>query len=331
MAEVSTLKQLSQILKISVSTVSRALKDHPDISEETKRKVRELAETLEYEPNRQAINLRNSTSNVLGIMVPTLDNFFYDAFTAAVEEEARKTGYSVLIMQSGESRDIETANLKLLKNNRIAGVFVSITGETDDISSFLKIQQHNTPVIFFDRVPDYEACNKICLADKVAATMVADTLIAKQKKHVLALFGHPKLTISAKRFEAFNEAFKTKAPGTVIDNQFPLTIAEAKQITLAALENKKKPDTIFGMGDLILIGVMQAVHEKKLRVPEDIAVISISNGLIPTLYDPKITFVETSGYKLGKLAFKRMMECLAGSTFLQELTVPSILVEGGSL
>lgn len=331
MAEVSTLKQLSQILKISVSTVSRALKDHPDISEETKRRVRELAETLEYEPNRQAINLRNNTSNVLGIMVPTLDNFFYDAFTSAVEEEARLTGYSVLIMQSGESRDIENANLKLLKNNQIAGVFVSITGETDDIGSFLKIQSKNTPVIFFDRVPDYDACNKICLADKKAASMVADVLIAKKKKNILALFGHPKLTISKKRFESFNETFTTKAPKTIIQNQFPLNIAEAKAYTMAALKSKKKPDTIFGMGDLILIGVMQAIHELGLRVPEDVGVISISNGLIPTLYNPKITYVETSGYKLGKLAFRRMMECLAGSTFMQELTVESILVEGGSL
>ncbi len=331
MAEVSTLKQLSQILKISVSTVSRALKDHPDISEETKRRVRELAETLEYEPNRQAINLRNNTSNVLGIMVPSLDNFFYDAFTSAVEEEARLTGYSVLIMQSGESRDIEMANLKLLKNNQIAGVFVSITGETDDISPFLKIQNKNVPVIFFDRVPDYDACNKICLADRKAAAIAASVIISKKKKNVLALFGHPKLTISKKRFEAFNESFKTGAPQTVIDNQFPLNIAEAKACTLAALKGKKKPDTIFGMGDLILIGVMQAIHELGLKVPQDIGVISISNGLIPTLYDPKITFVETSGYKLGKLAFRRMMECLAGSTFMQELTVESVLVEGGSL
>ena len=85
------------------------------------------------------------------------------------------------------------------------------------------------------------------------------------------------------------------------------------------------------MGDLILIGAMQAVHQLNLRVPEDVAIISISNGLIPTMYNPKITFVETSGYKLGKLAFKRMAECLRGSTFMQELTVESVLVKGGSL
>ncbi|MBS1511568.1 MAG: LacI family DNA-binding transcriptional regulator [Bacteroidetes bacterium] len=329
--EQATLKQLSEILKISVSTVSRALKNHPDISEDTKRKVKELAETLDYEPNRNAIYLRNNTSNILGIMVPSLDNFFYDSFTVAVEEEARATGYSVMMMQSGESKEVENANLRLLKNNQIAGVFVSITGETDDLTAFLKMQDKKIPVIFFDRVPDFELCNKICLADRAAATMAAETLIAKSKQHVLALFGHPKLTISQKRFKAFNATFKALAPVAVIDNQFPLTIAEAKSMTIAAFEKDKKPDAIFCMGDLILIGVMHAIHELGLRVPEDVGVISISNGLIPTLYNPKITYVETSGYKLGKLAFKRMKECIDGSTFIQELTVDSMLVEGGSL
>lgn len=329
--EQATLKQLSVILNISISTVSRALKNHPDISEETKRKVRELAETLEYEPNRYAISLRNNSSNTLGIMVPSLDNFFYDSFTVAVEEEARAKGYSVIIMQSGESKDIEMANLKLLKNNRIAGVFVSITDETEDFSQFLKLQENKVPVIFFDRVPNFEQCNKICLADRDAAIMAADALIDKKKNHVLALFGHPKLTISQKRHAAFNETFKSRLPAAQIDNHFPLTIAQAKSVTLQAMENKQKPNAVFCMGDLILIGVMHAIHEKGLRVPEDVAIISISNGLIPTLYNPQITFVETSGYKLGKLAFKRMMECFSGSTFMQELTVDSMLVEGGSL
>ncbi|MEP6711105.1 MAG: LacI family DNA-binding transcriptional regulator [Ferruginibacter sp.] len=331
MQKASTLKQLSKILDISVSTVSRALKNHPDISEQTKKKVRELAETLEYEPNRHAVFLRNNTSNVLGIVVPLINNFFYESFTGAVEEEARAAGYTVLIVQSGESKETELANLKLLKNNSIAGVFVSITTETEDITPFLKLQDKNIPVIFFDRVPVFEACNKICLADRRAATIAADALIVKQKKSVLALFGHPKLTISIKRFETFNEVFKTRSPTAKVNNQFPLNIADAKEMTMLALESKAPPDALFCMGDMILIGAMQAVHEKRLRIPQDISVISISNGLIPTLYDPKITFVETSGYKLGKLAFKRMIECLGGSTFMQELTVESILVEGGSL
>jgi LacI family transcriptional regulator len=210
-------------------------------------------------------------------------------------------------------------------------VFVAITGETDDISSFLKLHDQKIPVIFFDRVPDYDACNKICLSDKKAAAMAAHALLEKKHKRILALFGHPKLTISKKRFESFNEVIKEHSPGTAVINRFPLSIEEAKEETLKAFRSKQKPDAIFGMGDLILIGAMQAVHQLQLRVPQDVAVISISNGLIPTMYDPKITFVETSGYKLGKLAYKRMMECLNGSTFMQELTVESVLVPGGSL
>lgn len=331
MQQNSTLKKLAEILNLSVSTVSRALKNHPDISAVTKKRVKELAVALDYEPNSFAINLRNNTSNVLGILVPSVDNFFYDSFIAAVEQEARLHQYSVLIMQSGESMEVETANLKLLKNNRIAGIFVSITTETNNIEPFLKLQDLNIPILFFDRVPDYGACNKICVADRTAARIAAGALIAKQKKHVLALFGHLNLTISQKRLVAFRETFELNSPGTKLSIGIPLNVNEAKDITLNALENNERPDAIFCMGDLILIGAMQAIHEKGIKIPEDISIITISNGFIPTLYNPKITFVETSGYKLGKLAFTRMMSCLSGNTFFQEITLDSVLVEGGSL
>src|SRR4030095_15780091 len=105
--QTSTLKKLSQTLGLSISTVSRALKDHPDISEATKTKVKELAAAMGYEPNGYAEQLSNQQSNVLGILVPTIENFFYDSFISAVEEEARKYGYSVLIMQSRDDATIE--------------------------------------------------------------------------------------------------------------------------------------------------------------------------------------------------------------------------------
>lgn len=318
-------------MQLSVSTVSRALKNHPDISDETKKRVKELALAMDYEPNNFAIHLRNKTSNILGVMVPSIDNYFYDSFIAAVEQEARLNNYSLLIMQSGESMDAELANLKLLKNNRIAGIFVAITLETNNFEPFLKLQSQNVPILFFDRVPDYTACNKICFADKAAANIAAEALIAKQKKHVLALFGHLNLSISNRRLDSFQDTFQLKSPETKLSIGLPLNLYEAKSMTIEALESTDKPDAIFCMGDLILIGAMQAVHEKGLKVPEDISIITISNGFIPTLYNPKITFVETSGYKLGKLAFKRMMGCLSGNTFLQEITLDSILVEGGSL
>ena len=117
----STLKKLSEVLGISISTVSRALKDHPDISAATKKKVKELATALEYEPNSSAVQLRTRQSNILGILIPTINNFFYDSFISAVEEDARLHGYSVMIMQSRDSLEIETENLHLFRKNMAMG------------------------------------------------------------------------------------------------------------------------------------------------------------------------------------------------------------------
>ncbi len=310
MIQQSTLKKLSEVLGLSISTVSRALKDHPDISEKTKLRVKELATAMEYEPNSYAVQLRTKHNNVLGILVPTINNFFYDSFIAAVEEDARLHGYSVLIMQSRDDMSIEKNNLNLFRKNMVAGLFASISIATEDITPFFKLNELKAPVIFFDRVPVNETCNKVCLADAETARMAAEAIIKKNKKHVLALFGHPHLSITQKRLESFKETFVELSPQTKIDISFPEQSATAKAETLAALNRPGRPDVIFCMGDLILIGVMYAIHEKKLRIPDDISVISISNGLLPTLYDPKITHVETSGYKLGKRAFMQMLSCL---------------------
>jgi LacI family transcriptional regulator len=331
MIQQSTLKKLSEVLGLSISTVSRALKDHPDISEKTKQRVKELATAMEYEPNSYAVQLRTKHNNVLGILVPTINNFFYDSFIAAVEEEARLHGYSVLIMQSRDDMAIEKNNLNFFRKNMVAGLFASISIETEDVAPFFKLNDLKTPVIFFDRVPVNDACNKVCLADADTARMAAEAIIGKNKKHVLALFGHPHLSITQKRSESFMETFAKLSPQTKIDIDFPEHSAPAKAVTLAALDKPDRPDVIFCMGDLILIGVMYAIHERGLRVPHDIGVISISNGLLPTLYDPKITHVETSGYKLGKRAFVQMLSSLNGNTTIQEVFIDSVLIEGGSL
>jgi LacI family transcriptional regulator len=327
----STLKKLSEALGISISTVSRALKDHPDISENTKTRVKELATALEYEPNNYAVQLRTRQSNVLGIMVPSIDNFFYDSFIAAVEEDARVHGYSVLIMQSRDKVQLETSNLHLFRKNMVMGLFASVSIETDDMSPFRKLEEMKIPVVFVDRVPVDDGYHKVCLADESAARLAAETIIEKKKKRVLALFGHPHLSITRIRCASFEDTFARQSPKTKVSIQYPENIAESRRVALEALKEKQRPDTIFCMGDLILIGVMYAVHKLKLRVPEDIGIISISNGLIPTMYDPKITYVETSGFKLGKLAFSQMLSCLRNDVSPHEVTVESILVEGGSL
>jgi LacI family transcriptional regulator len=326
----NTLKQLSEVLGLSISTVSRALKDHPDISEKTKTRVRELANALDYEPNHFAVQLRTQQSNMLGILVPSINNYFYDFFIAAVEE-AVKHGYSIMIMQSLDKSALENSNMNVFRRNKIVGLFVSISIETEELTSFRKMETSNVPVVFFDRVAEEEGFSRVCLSDEHAASIAAEAIIKKNKLHVLALFGHPHLSITKARCASFKKVFSSKSPQTKITIHYPEQIEASKALVLDIIQKGDLPDTIFCMGDTILMGVMHALHELNLRVPEDISVISISNGLIPTLYQPKITYVETSGYKLGKLAFQQMFSRLKANLEKETVFLESILVEGGSL
>lgn len=327
----STLKKLSEALGISISTVSRALKDHPDISAATKRKVKELAEAMEYEPNSYAVQLRTRQSNVLGLLVPSIDNFFYDSFIAAVEDEARKVGYSVLIMQSRDDVAIETASLNIFRKNMVMGVFATVSIATEEMAPFKKLEDLNIPVVFFDRVPEVKGFYKVCLSDAVAAKIAAEAIIETKRKNLLALFGHPNLSISRVRCQTLVDIFKAQSPDTTITIDYPEQAAPSKEAALKALTSNNPPDVIFCMGDLILIGVMKAIHELNLKVPDDVAVIGISNGFIPTMYNPVITYVETSGYKLGKLSFSQMLGRLKGEDISENVCVESMLVKGGSL
>lgn len=329
----ATLKNISQALNLSISTVSRALKNHPDISDHTKQKVMKLASLMEYEPNTYAINLRTNKSKIFGLMIPEISHYFYDSLIAAVEEEARQRGYSLLILQSGEDPAVELDNLRLCRLNRVAGVFVSISARTKDIGAFLKLDELDIPVVFFDKVPAYEACNKVCIADAEAASLAANKILQTNRRHVLALMGNPEMSITRKRKNAFINLLQSRNPAVVTEIAYVHSVTAAREKTIESLlKQDGRPDTIFCMSDEILAGAMKAIQQLQLRIPDDIAVIAISNdGFIPKLFVPEITYVETSGYQLGKLAFKRMNELLEGKSFIRELTLPSRLVMGNSI
>jgi LacI family transcriptional regulator len=327
----STLKKLSEVLGISISTVSRALKDHPDISTTTKQKVKELAKAMEYEPNAYAVQLRTRQSNVLGIIVPDIQSFFYDSFIAAIEEAARSHGFSVLIMQSGNNAETEAANLQLMRKHMTQGVFIALTYATTDYSLFHKMESMDLPIVFADCVPADDGFTKVAMADEEAARLAAEELIHHKKKNILALFGHPQLSVTQKRVQAFEETFKQKAPRSKLTIRYPYFIENSKEAFLDVISTNKKLDAVFCMGDMNLAGVMKAIQELNLTIPDDIGVIAISNGFIPTMFKPKITYVETSGYKLGKLAFEQMQKRLINEQVSENVCVPSVLIEGGSL
>jgi len=325
----TTLKKISEILGISISTVSRALKHHPDISVKTREKVIELARTLDYEPNANAVQLRTKNSKLLGLMVPTISNYFYETFIAAVEEEARKNGYAVMILQSGNDPLIESENLKLFRQNRVSGVFVCLSSNTKDMSGFEKMYELDIPVLFFDNVPQESGVNKICLADEKSAQLAAELILQHSYQSILAIFGNPALSITQKRKAALKNAFQAH-PHIALLIEHANSSEDAKNICYEML-NKHLPDIIFCMSDEILIGVLKTIQEKGLRYPDNIALLTISNGTIPKLFHPQITYIETSGEKLGKAAFAHMLTCIQSKIEPIELLVDAVLINGGSL
>ena len=176
-----TLKKIAGTLNLSVSTVSRALKNHPDISKNTKIKVEELAKILEYEPNTIAVQLRTNTSKLFGLIVPSISNYFYNSFIEAIEKDCNINGYSLLIFQSSGDTLLLSKNLQTCKRSRVNGIFVC-TDSLQNLDEFYKLKSQKIPVIFFDKVPTTNEFHKICLEDEKAAVLAANYIISKNKK-----------------------------------------------------------------------------------------------------------------------------------------------------
>jgi LacI family transcriptional regulator len=193
---------------------------------------------------------------------------------------------------------------------------------------FQKMYEMGIPVVFFDKVPDLANCNRVCVADAAAASLAANALNQTAIKRVLAIFGNPAMSITKKRILGFSHTLQSS---TLCHITYAHHSEEALAITTQHLATDPIPDALFCMSDEILTGAMKAIQMAGLLIPQQIKIITISNGFFPNLYHPSITYVETSGYRLGKLAFSKMMTCLSGDTNTAELTLPCTLVQGGSI
>jgi LacI family transcriptional regulator len=331
MGSPATLKKISAQLNLSISTVSRALKNHPDISENTKRKVRELALLMEYEPNSYAVNLRTNKSKILGLIVPVISNLFYDSVIHAVEEDARKHGYSVIILQSGNDPLQESENLKICKLNRVDGVLISLVPDSQSAILFARLQENGIPIIFFDNIFENDQFDVICMADEEAATIAANTIIKYNKKKILALFGNPVLSITRLRKKTFIRTLEKETDKPRVDFHHCNSSDAAQKLINGLIKKTTRHDLLFCMSDELLIGAMKAINDSDIRVPKDISILAISNGFIPGLFKPRISYIETSGYELGKLAIKRMLELLVEKTAPRTIIQPARFVQGASL
>lgn len=306
-----TIKDIARILGISPSTVSRALKNHPDISAETKVAVNELAAKLKYQPNAVALSLKNSRSNTIGVIIPEIVHYFFSSVISGIEDVAYEAGFTVIICQSNEKYDREVANAKTLLSHRVDGVLVSITKETTQFDHLSMLQERGIPLVFFDRIVPEIAADQVVVDDEEAAYKATKHLIENGRRRIAHFAGPQNLLIGRDRKNGYLRALKEAGlpvdPNLVIDAD---TFEKAMNAANQLLVSGNIPDGIFTTNDLTAIGAMQALQKKGVKVPAQIAIVGFSDGRFSGIIEPNLTSVDQHGYEMGSVATEMLLNRL---------------------
>ncbi len=308
----TTIKDIAKKLGIHHSTVSRALRDHPDVTPETKALVKKTAEEMNYSPNMFARSLKNNQSNLIGVIVPEIRHHFFADVISGIEEVASKHGYIILVAQSNESYEREIANTNALIENRIAGLLVSVSQETENGEHFNKYLSEGGTVVFFDRILDDVNAAKVIVDDYAGAFKATEYLIKKGYKNIAHIAGTKHLSISQKRFAGYKDALlkhnlKYKSSNVVWAGFHESDGAAAAE---KLLKNKKRPDAIFAVNDPTAIGAYEIIDKMNLTIPGDVAVVGFSNNPISAFVKPSLTTVEQPSYEMGKAAMELLIHQL---------------------
>ncbi|QSE96236.1 LacI family DNA-binding transcriptional regulator [Fulvivirga lutea] len=307
-----TIKDIARELGISPSTVSRALKDHPDISIETKKAVTELAEKLNYTPNSIALSLRQQKTNTIGVIIPEIIHFFFSTVISGIEDIAYDAGYSVIVSQSNESYDREVMDSKALFNNRVDGMLISLSRETTQFDHLKSLFDRGVPMVFFDRVTDAINCSKVVVDDFGGSFEATEHLINQGYKRIAHLSGPKSLTISEVRLEGYKAALaKHNIPydeKLVMRDKASEDEQSAKKLTEQLLSGPNPPDSLFAINDIAALGAMMAAKEKGLKIPKDFGIVGFSNWRFTSLTEPPMTTVNQPGFEMGQEAARLLIK-----------------------
>lgn len=307
-----TILDIAKELKISKSTVSRALTNDPNIRAETKARVLELAEKWDYQRNMLALSLSKSKTNTIGIIVPDFKSSFFPNVILGAQQIAERAGYNTLICQSNEHYDIEVKNSRLMLANQVDGLLISICRETRNFDHLEVFQRKGIPLVLFNRVTDEIKCPKVMVDDYEGAYRAVEHLIKKGRKRIAHLGGPSSLKLSEKRLNGYKAALrKYKIPEDeelILSYNLDIDKVHIYVNHLLSLDNP--PDAIFTVNDPTAIEVIRIIKKKKFRVPKDISVVGFSDDAVSSLIDPPLTTVSQPVFEMGQIAAELLIDFL---------------------
>jgi LacI family transcriptional regulator len=330
----ATIKDIAQQLGLSISTVSRALRNAPDVNIETKRAVQSLSAELHYQPNKLALSLRQKQTHTIGVIVPNLD-YVLSTMVKGIDEAALEAGYTVMVCQSNESFGREILNTRRLLDSLVDGFIVSVSSETKSFDHFKTVQARGLPMVVFDRVTPDLVAPSVRLDNEEGGFLATEHLLEQGFKRIAILAGPANLGVSNSRLDGYLRALKKY--GVRRENRL-ITYCDFNQdfayfATQELLALKNRPDAIFTISDRMALGAMLAIKEKGLNMPRDIGLVGFNNEPVVNLLTPRISSVDMPSFELGKVAAKLFIQTMHNNedmSHVEEVLKPKLIVRESS-
>ena len=307
-----TQLDIAKRLNVTRITVSKALRNHPDISEKMKKKVLDTADKLGYTPNLIAQNLTSRKTYTLGVVIPDLENSFFALVTDSIIDSANEKGYSIFVTVSRENKNNEKNNIKKLLGMRVDGLLVCVSQQTNDPQIFNHIKKLNIPLVFFDR--QFEGLNfsSVIFEDKDETTRAVDTIIKNGYRKIAHFAGYSNVSIGKERCLGYKNALKKN--GIKIIQQWIIEggfeIKDGYNSFIKLYNSKNLPEIIFTVNDRVALGVYQAVMEKGLKIPDDIGVAGFGFNDTVQSFKPQLAIINQDPRKLGNAAAELLIEMI---------------------
>ena len=307
-----TLKDIAKEFDVSTSTVSKALNDSHEISKETKERIRAYAKYYKYKPNSLALKLRNQKTSVIGVIIPEIVHHFFSSVLRGIEEYANSKGYNVMVCLSNNSLEKEALSIETLMEGSVDGILVSVTHETqqkenyDHLDTLLKDQ---FPVVLFDNIVEELNCDTVTIDDEGGAFKATEYLIEKGCKRIALLAIPDYVKIGHLRKQGYIKALKKHSieinDGLIVDFDVNDDIQEQLR---PLFKNNNYPDAILATnGEIYASAAMQLAKDKGLRVPEDISIITFTDGLLAKYSSPSLTALVQHSFEMGKQAVELLI------------------------
>lgn len=307
MLKKTTMRDIAEKLNVSITTVSRVLNNKPDVGEKTRKAVLEMAKNYDYSPNVMASSLRKSKSNVIGVILPRLEHYFFATVLKGIVSYAQKDNFVVTVGESSHNPKKESELIGELIGLNVSGIILSPCRNEISISYLKALKQNNIPLVLVDRIPKNYQGHYVQLNDYHGAQLAVRHLIQQGYSRIAHIRGHSYSSIAEARYQGYYHELKSNGidydPSLVKTCEF-VSAEEGYYFTKELMFSPNKPDAIFVVTDEVAMGVYEAIKEMKLNIPNDVGVVGFSNSEVSNYICPRLTTIDQPGILIGETAYE---------------------------